>query len=584
MSAFRARDYQGEDVEKIYEQWNIVRSTLAVLATGLGKTQIAAMVVKRMLPGRTIFLCHRSELISQAFNTFERHGISCDIEKADQVAGTNLFTRGEVVLATVQTLNSGNVDRKRMQRFRPRDFALLVYDESHHSVSKGNKSIVDYFVEGNPQLKVLGLTATPSRADEEALGQIFESVATERNILFGIREGWLVPIEQQFVTCSGLDWSHIKTQGGDLHTGELSKVMESEEGVQSVVQPTIEALYRLPQRHLDAVPVPEWGPYLNTLEAKRRKAIVFTVSVHQAEMLSGIFNRILPDISLWVCGKTNDERRAEIFDDFKDGGKASILVNCGVTTEGYDNPHVDMIVMARPTKSHTLYVQMIGRGTRVLPGLVENFTSADGRLQAIGVSKKPALLVLDLVGNSGKHILISSADMLGGIVSPETVEKVVKKAKEEGKPVRMMEALEEEEKNLQELRERARQAEDARRHHLVARVRYDAVPINPFSAMSLSPTRHRGWDNTKPLSPKQRAVLLREGVDCDVIGVHASRQLLYEIFRRRDKDLALLQQCRVIKKYYPDLDTKNLSMADATKYIAQLNKDLMKVRQDKGNQ
>ena len=564
--AFKARDYQDEDVEKIFSEWgNGVKSTLYVAATGLGKTSVMAMVANRMRPGRTLMLCHRSELIAQARDTFELHGLECDIEKAELMAGTSLFTRAHCVLATVQTLNSGSADRKRMQRFKPTDFALLLYDECHHSPAKGNKSIVDYFVEGNPNLKVLGVTATPSRADEEALGQIFESVAAERNILWGIQNGWLVDIEQKFVNTE-LDWSHVSTNQGDLNQAELAAIMESEEAVQSVVQPTLESLFRLEEHALDKIPVPDWGNYLRSLDVSRRRAIVFTISVAQAELLCGVFNRVIDRLSTWVCGKTSDDKRLEAFSNFKSGA-ADILVNVGVATEGFDCAFCDMIVQARPTKSHTVYVQQVGRGTRVLPGLVEHFDTKEERIAAIAWSAKPSVLVIDLVGNSGKHVLMTTADLLGGNVSEEAVERVLKKAKEDGRPVRIMEALDEEEKKLVIERERRRLAEEARKRGIVARTRYASTVINPFEVFSLNPERARSWDNGKRLSEKQLALLQRQGINPDNMTYGQSRQVLNELFRRWSGKLATLKQAAVIRKHYPEIEIKTLTMTKATELI-----------------
>lgn len=95
-------------------------------------------------------------------------------------------------------------------------------------------------------------------------------------------------------------------------------------------------------------------------------------------------------------------------------GNLQILANVGVFTEGTDLPNVGVIVMARPTKSRSLFSQMIGRGTRPLPGLVDSLASAEERRAAIAASAKPSCLVLDFVGNAGKHELVHVADILLG--------------------------------------------------------------------------------------------------------------------------------------------------------------------------
>ena len=569
-----ARDYQAEDVDAIFRQWEKekVRSTLYVAATGLGKTFVMTEVVDRMMPKRAILLAHRSELIWQARDAFLRRGIDVDVEKAELCASNNVFSRAPVVVATVQTLSSGEVEKKRMTRFNPKDFGLLLYDESHHSVSPSNKSIVDYFVSGNPDLRVLGVTATPDRADEEALGQIFESVAAERDILFGVENGWLVSPDQMMVHVEGLDFSAMRTTAGDLNGKDLSEAMESETTVQRVVQPTLESMFSLTPNTLSNIDTDEWGSYLSERGSNPRRTIVFTVSVRQAEILSNIFNRVLGGLSDWVEGKTPEDKRKDIFRKF-DQGITSILVNCGVTTEGYDNPRVEIIVVARPTKSRSLYAQMIGRGTRVLPKLVDGLPTKEERLLAIANSEKPKMLVLDFVGNSGRHKLINTADILGGQVSDEAIERAAKKAKETKGPVNMRQMLDEEEKRIEQEKELRRQIQEAQKAKLVARVNYTSTKINPFDAFQIHPARDRGWDDVKHLTPKQTAMLLKQGINPDTMSYSQGRQLINEMFRRWSGKLATMKQCSLLKKHYHGLNTHELTMVNASKMIDALAKN-----------
>lgn len=522
-----ARDYQGEDVEAIFAALEKERSTLYVAATGLGKTFVMSELVLRTLPKRVLLLAHRTELLFQARDAFQERGIGCDLEKADLVASTHHATREPVVIASVQTLNSGKVHAKRMKRFNPMDFDLLLYDESHHSVSDGNKKIVDYFLNGNPELKCVGVTATPDRADEMALGKIFKTVAAQRDILFGIQNGWLVDIEQLFVPVAGLDFSHVKTTAGDLNGGELAQIMEAEKNVQGVVHPTLEALFNQPVHTLDKIPAEDWGKFLSGLETRRKKAIVFTVSVKQAEILSNIFNRVIPKISDWVCGKTPEQERSEIFKRFK-AGKTSILVNVGVTTEGFNDPAVDLIVMARPTKSRSLYCQCIGRGTRPLEGLIDGMDRKEQRIMAINNSTKTHLLVLDFTGNSGRHKLLSLADVLGGKFSDEVKARALKQAQQEKGATRTLELLEDAAEKIQKEKEARRLAEEARKAKLVARVDYDLTSISPFDRFAVKKQPPSAWErmNGHVFSEKQRLVLQRAGVNPDEISVSCGRNLI----------------------------------------------------------
>jgi len=564
----KCRDYQEAAVASIFEAWKEHRSVLGVAATGLGKTQIMTEVAERIMPKRTIFLAHRSELIWQARDAFLRRGMEVEIEKGELVASTSLFNQTPVVVATVQTLSSGEPDKKRMQRFRPSDFGLLLYDESHHSVSKGNKKIVEYFLNGNPDLKVLGVTATPDRADEEALGQIFESVAFDYDILFGVDNGWLIEPEQLMIHVGGLDFSHMKTTAGDLNGADLSAAMEAESAIQGVAQPTLEAMFGVEQNALLEIDPTQWGKFLCS-QSDPKRTIVFTASVKQAEQLANIFNRVVPSLAAFVSGKTPDNERQEIFRSFE-SGSISALVNCGVTTEGYDNPMVSIVAVARPTKSRSLYAQMIGRGTRPIPGIVDKHESAEDRKSAIAASQKPKMLVMDFVGNSGKHKLITTADILGGNFSDEAQAIAEIKARLSKVPVNMRQLAEEEERKLKEERERKLALEQARKAKLVAKVKTSSTKINPFDAFQLQPAPFRAWDAGKELSPKQKGILMKHGIDPDTLTYSQGKQLLNEMFRRWNEKLATMKQCQLVKKYYPEVNLETLTLDAAGKYIDEL--------------
>jgi len=541
------RDYQQADVDAIFAEWKSVQSTLYVAATGLGKTRVMVDVARRKLPGRTLLLAHRNELISQARAAFEEQGMHVEIEKADSFAEANLFSECPVVIATVQTLLSGNDDEYRMERFDPKQFSLLLYDEAHRSISVGNKKIVEYFTKGNPDLRCLGVTATPDRTDEEALGQIFETVASERDILWANDNGWLVPPMQRMVSVEGLDFSDMRTTCGDLNSADLASVMESESCVQGVVQPTLETLFDFEPGTLSDVPPTEWEKYLKEFPIMH-KAIVFTVSVLQAEMLSNIFNRASSGISNWVCGKTNHDDRISILEDFRKGGCHNILVNVGVLTEGYDNPDVDVIVMARPTKSRSLYAQCIGRALRPEPGLVDKHLLADDRLNAIAISRKPAATILDFVGNSGRHKLVCTADLLGGKSSDEAIERARVKVSKSSTPVLMTKALLDAEEELKNEANKRRISDEARKARVLAKVNYSSTNISAFDVFGLTATRERGWETGKSLSDKQRDVLLKQGIDPTGMPYHAQKQVLNEIFRRFTDNLCSFKQAKLLNR------------------------------------
>lgn len=539
----KARPYQQNAIDSIFDDWQEHDSTLIVMATGTGKTMVFSSVIERMLPGRALVLAHREELIWQAVERIQSFGIATSVEMAAHAAGASFWDEKPVVVSTVQTQVAGR-NGGRMTRFDPADFALVIVDEAHHATSPSYRRILDYYRQ-NPRLKILGVTATPDRADEAALGEVFQSVAFDYEILDAINDGWLVPVEQQMVTIDGLDFSAIRTTAGDLNGADLAAVMEAEMNLHGIVSSSLEII-------------------------GDRRTLCFAVTVKQAEMYSEIFNRHKPGMADWVCGMTPKDQRRETFRKFSNG-QTQILVNVGVATEGYDNPAVEVILQARPTKSRCLYSQMVGRSTRPLPGIVDQWTEAEDRRAAIAGSSKPTCLVVDFVGNAGRHKLMTTADILGGKTSDEAVERAIAQAKKKGKALNMVEALADAESSLRMEAEQRRLKDAARRAKVVARAQFSTRSINPFDVFQMEPARERGWDKGKTLSEKQTNLLRKQGIDPADMSYAQGRQVLNEMFRRWDGKLATLKQCNLLQKH--GYETKDLTMADAGKLIDGLAKN-----------
>jgi superfamily II DNA or RNA helicase len=529
------RPYQSAASDAIFKEWLEHDSTLVVIPTGGGKTILFADVIRRVFPRRALVIAHREELIFQARDKIERvTGLKADVEMGDYRADGGLFGSARVVVSTIQTQCSGGDGGGRMAKFDPQGFGVLIIDEAHHATSPSYRRVIDYY-RTNPALKVLGVTATPDRADEEALGQVFESVAFDYEVLDAIHDGWLVPIEQQMVHVEGLDYSSIRTTAGDLNGGDLAGVMEAEKNLQQMASASLAII-------------------------GQRRALVFTASVKAAEMTAEIFNRHRGRMAAWVCGKTDREERRTMLSDFA-AGKVQVVCNCGVLTEGFDDPGVEVVIMGRPTKSRSLYSQMVGRSTRPLPGLVDGPDTAEARKAAIAASAKPSCLVVDFVGNAGRHKLITSADILGGKVSEEALERAVKRVSTAGGPVNMTEALDEAEA---ELREQKRLAEAARRAGLVAKARFTTQSVDPFDVLHLDPVKPRGWDAGRQLTEKQRSLLAKQGINPEGVSFSEGRQLISEIFRRWDGKLCSFKQAKVLRKYGYDTE---VSFAEASATI-----------------
>lgn len=517
------RPYQIECVERIRQELQGNDSTLAVLATGLGKTVIFSHVAKQWPMGRVLIMAHREELIRQAAAKVQQvTGIQPAIEMGEERADDGgLYSLPPIVVTSVQTMCRPN----RLRRFKPPLFGLLVIDEAHHAPANTYRKVIDHY-RHNPALKVLGVTATPDRADEAALGQIFSSVAYTYDIPDAIRDGWLVGIEQQFVTVEGLDFANCRTTAGDLNGGDLAELMEKEKALHGVVTPTINLAGDSP-------------------------TIIFTASVAHAEKVAEILRRHRPGQAVCLHGKSDPEHRRRELQRFA-AGDFQYLVNCGLFLEGFDSPRIGVVAVARPTKSRALYAQMIGRGTRALPGVIDCpgvEMEADDRRERIACSSKPSLLVLDFVGNSGRHKLVSTADILGGKYPDEVVERArdeaaAKSAK--GERSNMQSELLAAEAKL-------REQQEARRRHIVAKkAKFSKQRIDPFDVLEITPAREPGWFKGKVPTPKQAEVLQKNGINPDSVSFSEAGQLITEIFQRREKGLCSFKQAKLLAKYgYP---------------------------------
>jgi superfamily II DNA or RNA helicase len=522
----KLRPYQLDAVRNIETEWKDHRSTLLVLPTGTGKTTVFSEIIRRAFPRRALVLAHREELVFQARDRIKAMtGWRVDVEmgsaRADMAC---MFGGPRVVVSTIQTQASGGDGGGRMTRFDPRLFGVIVCDESHHSVSPQWRKVLSWYMDQNPDIKLLGVTATPDRADEEALGQLYETVAFDYEIQDAIGDGWLVPVTQQMVHVEGLDFSGCRTTGGDLNGGDLAKVMEYEENLHRVVAPAIQI-------------------------AGDRRTLVFCASVDHAERMCELFNRHRAGAAAWVCGKTDRDDRRKTLADFS-AGRVQIVCNCGVLTEGFDNPGVEVVIMARPTKSRSLYAQMAGRATRpaedIAHGLNEH-EAPEARRALIEASRKPSCLIVDFVGNSGRHKLMTSVDILGGRVS-EKIRALVTKKLGSGKPMRVDEALTEAEEEQKAREAKARAREAAQRAALTAKARFTAQTVNPFDVFDVTPVAERGWDRGKRLSEGQANVLRKQGIDPDTLPYGQARQLLNELFRRWDGNLCSFAQAKILQK------------------------------------
>jgi hypothetical protein len=211
---------------------------------------------------------------------------------------------------------------------------------------------------------------------------------------------------------------------------------------------------------------------------------------------------------------------------------------------------------------------MVGRGTRPLPGIVDNIDSPQDRVAAIAQSPKASVEVLDYEGNCGRHKLITAADILGGVYDAEEVELAIRKAREKGREgVDVMASLEA--ARAEVAAEKVR--EFHRRRNVLARVDYAKQAVDLFDVLAIEPRRERDWDRSKPPSQKMIDLLERNGVaNPEALAHGQARQLVGEIIRRRREKRATFKQARLLKRFgYPT----DCSFAQASATIDAIQKN-----------
>lgn len=500
------RPYQVEAIAGVREQFaRGVRRTLLVLPTGSGKTVVFAELIRRVLADgatRALVLAHRTELLKQALAKLHAVGVMAAIEKAELRA-----RHVPVVVASVQTLQG-----KRLHALRQSDFGLVVVDEAHHSMARSYRNVLEHF----GATPVLGVTATPDRADGKALGELYESVAYQYELRAAIRDRWLAPIRARRVVVQGLDLSSVRTRAGDLAQDELAAIMNAEGIVQGIAGPLLE-------------------------QAGSRPTVVFCVDVAGAHALAAVLNRHRGACARAIDGSADALERTLTLEGFA-RGEFQFLVNCALLTEGFDEPSIACVAMCRPTKSRALYTQCVGRGTRLHPG-------------------KTDCLLLDFVGNSGKHRLVGPIDALApGDIAEDVYGEANDLLTDEGD---VEQALLDAEESLRRKREAAA---------ATVRARYFAADVDPFLGDEMPPRNHGDMVDERPATDEQIAQLEAKGFKRfpDGFSRGDASRILRGITERQKRGLSTLKQSQLLKRFH--VDTRKLSFADANTLITFLVK------------
>lgn len=378
------RNYQKETIKSIryyFTKKNILNQ-LVVLPTGSGKTVVFSELIRRraLLPtnGSALVLAHRDELLIQAKKKILQIWPDADIGLIK--AQTNDWQNKDIVLASVQTLKN----KTRLEQLPLDYFSTVITDEAHHATASSYRKIYKHVLQ--PGVLHVGFTATPQRSDKTGLGRIFNKVVFYRSIAEMVNEGWLCPLINRYVNIAA-DFNLIKSTAGDFNIEDLALEVNTQDNNWAVVE--------------------SWKKYASD----RNKTVAFCVDVkHALDLRDAFKNQGIKAETIY--GAMDPKERKRILKDFTDG-KITVLSNVEVLTEGFDDPGVDCILSARPTKSASLYIQVVGRGTRTMDNKVN-------------------CLVLDVVGNAVNHKLITLPSIYGGAI--RRVTRSASQAAQDSKP------------------------------------------------------------------------------------------------------------------------------------------------------
>jgi superfamily II DNA or RNA helicase len=374
----KLRPYQIDAINAIRVKFQSgITRQLLVLPTGTGKTCVFAAVPSALgITKRVLILVHREELANQAADKYKRW--NPDARVAVEMAERRANDPDTVVVASVQTLRKGG---KRLLALNPTDFGAIITDEAHHATADSYMSIYEHFgvLSNENKILLLGVTATPNRADGEGLSRVFQEIVYSMGILDAIKAGWLSNLVGYRVS-TGQSLDNVHTRCGDFATDELASAVNNAQRNSLVVK--------------------HWKE-----KAQNLQTLVFCVDIAHAKAMAETF-RTYGVAAEAVWG--DDERRAEKLDALRSGA-IRVICNCAILTEGYDDWHIGCIVMARPTKSQLLFVQCCGRGTRIPDG-VNNLCEEKQAGRAIA---KENCILLDVVDATSKHSLVTLPSLFG---------------------------------------------------------------------------------------------------------------------------------------------------------------------------
>lgn len=367
---------------------------LIIAPTGIGKTELAAELIKRHRTA--LFISPFIDTTKQSAERFRSRGMNVGLEWQTSKSD-DLWTVG---------CYDSLISKDRYQRYV--GFTdLVIVDEVHLNYSKASLQMLTHFQEAGS--KILGLTATPERSGDP-ITDFYKKIIYEYRIPQATQDGWLVPAKIWLMVEESLDLSDFIAVYGELRPPKagdpLHRILAKEQ--------TVQAIASMIFQHYEG-----------------KSSIVFAAGIRQAERLVEALRDRGVAASI-VHSRMDKLERAQHLADFE-SGVTKIIINVGCLIVGYDFPPMEKLFLARPTVSRSRFTQMVGRMTRPLKGVVDGWATAEERRNAIAASAKPFFEVFDITDSSRRCDLLSTIDLMLDGVDPAVVARV--KRKVEGKCV-----------------------------------------------------------------------------------------------------------------------------------------------------
>lgn len=321
------RKYQTDAIKKALEHLKSNKRSLISLPTGTGKTVIMSHVIKNFNK-KSLVVVHTRELEEQFIKTYKSlyPNDSIGMKMKDK-----WNTNSNVIISTIQSLHY----RSNLDKLRDEGIELLVFDECHHVAANSYQKLITNL--GCDKKEICGFTATPYRSDKKDITKTLGLISFSSSLIDMIKDGYLCEIKGSRIY-TNISLKGISTQNGDFAPGRLAAVINVQNRNELILQ-----------------------TYLK--DCLEEKCICFTVNISHADELCKLFKH--KNIKCEVIhGKLSKNTRDMYINMFKKG-EIKVLFNCNILTEGFDEPSITTILMARPTLSKSLYTQMVGRGTRI---------------------------------------------------------------------------------------------------------------------------------------------------------------------------------------------------------------------------